>query len=157
MSYIAPAPTWRVSYRLVTGEQRRTRTARALLLGWGIFDNRLEEDLEGISLSLVAGCPSPSSTICTRPSRRSARWSRRRPAWPRRRSSLPRPRLLSTCAAPGLGAGMDHGGDDAPTAPRLLPPRWQGHQPRGAGRGRAGQRPAARRWASCSSTSLARR
>ena len=56
VSYVAPAPAWRVSYRLVAdkaeGEERS-----ALLLGWGIFDNRLEEDLEGISLSLVAGMP----------------------------------------------------------------------------------------------------
>jgi hypothetical protein len=60
VSYIAPAPTWRVSYRLVVGEasaQAESDDPSALLLGWGIFDNRLEEDLEGISLSLVAGMP----------------------------------------------------------------------------------------------------
>jgi hypothetical protein len=51
--YIAPAPTWRVGYRLVIGED----DASALLLGWGILDNRLDEDLEDISLSLVAGMP----------------------------------------------------------------------------------------------------
>jgi hypothetical protein len=51
--YIAPAPTWRVGYRLVVGEDG----ASALLLGWGIVDNRLDEDLEDISLSLVAGMP----------------------------------------------------------------------------------------------------
>jgi len=55
VGYVAPAPTWRVSYRLVAEED--TDRGRALLLGWGIFDNRLEEDLEGISLSLVAGMP----------------------------------------------------------------------------------------------------
>ncbi len=55
VSYIAPAPTWRVSYRLVSaGEGEKAST---LLQGWGIFDNRLEEDLEKISLSLVAGRP----------------------------------------------------------------------------------------------------
>ncbi len=56
VSYIAPAPTWRVSYRFVTmggdGDEKR-----GLLQGWGIFDNRLEEDLDGISLSLTAGMP----------------------------------------------------------------------------------------------------
>ncbi|MBN1659450.1 MAG: hypothetical protein JXA93_13685 [Anaerolineae bacterium] len=62
VSYVAPAPTWRVSYRLVAEAETRPRgTAgeggRAYLLGWGIFDNRLEEDLEGISLALVAGMP----------------------------------------------------------------------------------------------------
>jgi len=51
VSYVAPAPTWRVSYRLLLD------AGRALLLGWGIFDNRLEEDLNGISLTLVAGMP----------------------------------------------------------------------------------------------------
>jgi hypothetical protein len=51
VSYIAPAPGWRVSYRLVMEEKD------ALLQGWGIFDNRLEEDLSEISLSLTAGMP----------------------------------------------------------------------------------------------------
>jgi hypothetical protein len=55
VGYIAPAPTWRVSYRLVTGEL--AATPQALLQGWGIFDNRLEEDLNDISLSLTAGMP----------------------------------------------------------------------------------------------------
>ena len=56
VSYIAPAPTWRVSYRLVLDPEAEGGP-RALLLGWGIFDNRLEEDLEDIALSLVAGMP----------------------------------------------------------------------------------------------------
>jgi hypothetical protein len=55
ISYIAPAPTWRVSYRLVLGDGGQE--PEAFLQGWGIFDNRLEEDLSGISLSLVAGMP----------------------------------------------------------------------------------------------------
>jgi hypothetical protein len=54
-AYIAPAPTWRVSYRLVT--EGSEKGPSALLQGWGVFDNRLDEDLEGISLSLVAGMP----------------------------------------------------------------------------------------------------
>lgn len=56
VSYIAPAPTWRVSYRLVL-DPEADGGPKSLLLGWGIFDNRLEEDLDGISLSLVAGMP----------------------------------------------------------------------------------------------------
>lgn len=56
VSYIAPAPTWRVSYRLVLDPDAQ-HGPRALLLGWGIFDNKLEEDLKGISLSLIAGMP----------------------------------------------------------------------------------------------------
>jgi len=54
--YIAPAPTWRVSYRLVADAHAQDGP-RALLQGWGIFDNRLDEDLQGISLALVAGMP----------------------------------------------------------------------------------------------------
>jgi hypothetical protein len=57
VSYIAPAPTWRVSYRLVADSQTGTRAQETLLLGWGIFDNNLEEDLQEIALSLVAGMP----------------------------------------------------------------------------------------------------
>jgi hypothetical protein len=57
VSYIAPAPTWRVSYRLVVEPGEGQGKPGTLLQGWGIFDNRLEEDLEGISLSLVAGMP----------------------------------------------------------------------------------------------------
>ena len=53
VSYVAPAPTWRISYRLVADGDAE----QALLQGWGIFDNRLEEDLNEVSLSLVAGMP----------------------------------------------------------------------------------------------------
>lgn len=56
VSYVAPAPTWRVSYRLVA-DPAAEGGPWALLLGWGIFDNRIEEDLRNISLSLVAGMP----------------------------------------------------------------------------------------------------
>ncbi|MEZ4767751.1 MAG: hypothetical protein R2844_04925 [Caldilineales bacterium] len=60
VSYVAPAPVWRVTYRLVVeGEEGKGGKAerRALLLGWGIFDNSLEEDLTEVSLALVAGMP----------------------------------------------------------------------------------------------------
>ena len=65
VSYIAPAPTWRVSYRLVADALPTDPASQAdgrqqlttLLQGWGIFDNRLEEDLTDISLSLTAGMP----------------------------------------------------------------------------------------------------
>jgi hypothetical protein len=58
VSYIAPAPTWRVSYRLVMDEVDEAEAkSKTLLQGWGIFDNRLEEDLTDISLSLTAGMP----------------------------------------------------------------------------------------------------
>lgn len=69
VSYVAPAPTWRVSYRLVASEQNGadgqngsagegdSSPSEVLLLGWGIFDNQLEEELENIQLTLVAGMP----------------------------------------------------------------------------------------------------
>lgn len=59
VSYIAPAPTWRVSYRLVIdgGSENDVGEHDVLLQGWGIFDNRLEEDLQNIQLTLTAGMP----------------------------------------------------------------------------------------------------
>ncbi len=56
ISYVAPAPTWRVSYRLITDKDEEDK-GTALLQGWGIFDNQLEEDLEDVKLTLVAGMP----------------------------------------------------------------------------------------------------
>lgn len=58
VSYIAPTPTWRVSYRLVyTPESTTSATGRFLLQGWGIIDNQLDEDLEEVYLTLIAGQP----------------------------------------------------------------------------------------------------
>jgi hypothetical protein len=64
VQYIAAAPAWRVSYRLIseaaTSENPNTENpdARAIFLqGWGLFDNTLEEDLENVELSLMAGMP----------------------------------------------------------------------------------------------------
>lgn len=54
--YLAPSPTWRVSYRLV-GEQEESGERRALLQGWGIFDNPFDEALEEVRVTLVAGMP----------------------------------------------------------------------------------------------------
>jgi hypothetical protein len=54
-SYIAPSPTWRVSYRLVTDDAGNS--SQALLQGWGLFDNTFDEDLENVQLSFVAGMP----------------------------------------------------------------------------------------------------
>ncbi|MBC7814236.1 MAG: hypothetical protein H7175_23985 [Burkholderiales bacterium] len=55
--YVAPSPTWRVSYRVVAETDENAETGKALLQGWGLFDNRLEEDLENIHVTLVAGQP----------------------------------------------------------------------------------------------------
>lgn len=52
LRYTAPSPTWRVSYRLVGDGAGRAR-----LVGWGLFDNTLDEDLEQVELTLVSGRP----------------------------------------------------------------------------------------------------
>jgi hypothetical protein len=75
VSYLVPSPTWRVSYRLVAesgpeaseraapgagqggGPQPGVQRGTLLLQGWGLFDNRLEEDLAGVQVTLVAGQP----------------------------------------------------------------------------------------------------
>jgi hypothetical protein len=64
VSYIAPTPTWRVSYRLVytadqptEGTTEAPETGKLLLQGWGIVDNQLDEDLEEVELTLIAGQP----------------------------------------------------------------------------------------------------
>ncbi|HEC22379.1 MAG TPA: hypothetical protein ENI95_05615 [Chloroflexi bacterium] len=55
--YVAPSPTWRVSYRLVVEAGKSGLEGSALLQGWGLFDNRLDEDLQDVSVTLVAGQP----------------------------------------------------------------------------------------------------
>lgn len=82
VGYIAPAPAWRVSYRLLfeqagqgdKGAEGQGDGSAAtpsaplsppppappsivLLQGWGLFDNQLDEDLVEVELSLMAGMP----------------------------------------------------------------------------------------------------
>ena len=69
VSYLVPSPTWRVSYRLVAESERGAaatdgpgavpapREGALLLQGWGLFDNRLDEDLQDVQVTLVAGQP----------------------------------------------------------------------------------------------------
>jgi hypothetical protein len=73
VGYIAPAPAWRVSYRVLfedegqeggsndnieaSASERSEQPASCLLQGWGLFDNQLEEDLQNVTLTLVAGMP----------------------------------------------------------------------------------------------------
>ncbi len=52
ISYLAPSPTWRVSYRIVADRPNQAR-----LVGWGLFDNSLDEDLEDVKLTLMSGRP----------------------------------------------------------------------------------------------------
>jgi hypothetical protein len=57
VSYVAPAPTWRVSYRVIAEGNEAGTGGKALVQGWGLFDNRMEEDLEDVRVTLVAGQP----------------------------------------------------------------------------------------------------
>lgn len=70
VSYLVPAPTWRVSYRVVAesddgaaagaapaGRAPAAAAGRLLLQGWGLVDNRFDEDLDKVEVSLVAGQP----------------------------------------------------------------------------------------------------
>lgn len=71
VGYTAPAPAWRVSYRVLAEadeEQAAVQKPEAegsslgtefaiLLQGWGLFDNQLDEDLSDVQLTLVAGMP----------------------------------------------------------------------------------------------------
>jgi hypothetical protein len=52
IGYLAPIPTWRVSYRLA-GQGK----GKARLVGWGLFDNQLDEDLNEVALTLISGRP----------------------------------------------------------------------------------------------------
>ncbi len=60
--YTAPAPAWRVSYRVLIEEENHETnldlTRREVIVqGWGLFDNTLDEDLDGVDLTLTAGMP----------------------------------------------------------------------------------------------------
>lgn len=61
VTYVAPTPTWRVSYRLVYRADGAVGSEAAsgelLIQGWGIVDNQLDEDLDNVSLTLIAGQP----------------------------------------------------------------------------------------------------
>ena len=50
-SYVIPAPTWRVSYRLVREE------GSTMLMAMGIVHNPVDEDLSDIALTLTTGQP----------------------------------------------------------------------------------------------------
>lgn len=55
VSYVAPSPNWRVSYRVIA-QATDDSSGAVMLLGWGLFDNRIE-DLNGVKVTLVAGAP----------------------------------------------------------------------------------------------------
>ncbi|WP_298820469.1 hypothetical protein [Chloroflexus sp.] len=56
IGYVAPAPAWRVSYRLLVTDTD-DGAVQCFMQGWGLFDNQLEEDLVDVEVTLVAGLP----------------------------------------------------------------------------------------------------
>ncbi|MEQ8222429.1 MAG: hypothetical protein ABRQ37_09030, partial [Candidatus Eremiobacterota bacterium] len=53
ISYIASAPVWRVSYRLIHNPKEN----KGYIMGWGIINNTMEEDLEDVEIVLTTGLP----------------------------------------------------------------------------------------------------
>ena len=53
IKYVASAPVWRVSYRLIY----ESETNKCLLMGWGVVNNTLEEDLTDVKIVLTTGMP----------------------------------------------------------------------------------------------------
>jgi hypothetical protein len=54
LGYVAEAPVWRVSYRLVLGG---TRADEGVLQGWALLHNDTDEDWKGVDVDLVNGRP----------------------------------------------------------------------------------------------------
>ncbi|RMG97939.1 MAG: DUF4139 domain-containing protein [Deltaproteobacteria bacterium] len=54
VSYVAEAPMWKPTYRVVLPE---TRKGKALLQGWAVVDNVSGEDWTNVRMSLTAGAP----------------------------------------------------------------------------------------------------
>ncbi|MBV8316223.1 MAG: hypothetical protein JOZ53_14880 [Planctomycetaceae bacterium] len=52
VAYIAAAPVWKTSYRLVLGEKEKP-----FLQGWAIVENTTDDDWDDVRLSLISGRP----------------------------------------------------------------------------------------------------
>lgn len=52
--YVAPAPVWKTTYRLVLGEGS---SDDATIVGWAIVENTSDQDWEDVTLSLISGRP----------------------------------------------------------------------------------------------------
>lgn len=52
LSYVVPAPVWKIAYRAVTGEDGMTR-----LQAWAVLENVSGADWDGVSLTLSSGSP----------------------------------------------------------------------------------------------------
>lgn len=62
LNFLQEVPAWKTSYRLFIEEKKETGeeynfTRNAKIQGWSIIDNVLDEDWEGVDLTLVTGLP----------------------------------------------------------------------------------------------------
>lgn len=59
--YVIETPVWKASYRLVLPsweeDKKKKDKDKMTVQGWALVDNTLDEDWEGVSLSLVSGLP----------------------------------------------------------------------------------------------------
>src|SRR4029077_4168419 len=54
LSYVAPAPLWKPTYRVVLDDKK---PGKALLQAWAVVDNTSGESWENVALSLTSGAP----------------------------------------------------------------------------------------------------
>jgi hypothetical protein len=80
LAYVAAAPLWKASFRLVLGE------AEGRLQGWAVVENRSGADWEGVRLALVSGNPVAYAQALYTPI------TRARPEIPVRGAEVVRPR-----------------------------------------------------------------
>lgn len=57
VGYVSEAPVWKVSYRLVLGDEEAEPDAKPYLQGWALVENTSDDDWNAVSLSLVSGRP----------------------------------------------------------------------------------------------------
>ncbi len=57
LGYLAEAPVWRASYRLVLDDAGTARSSAGVLQGWALVHNDTEEDWDDVELELVNGRP----------------------------------------------------------------------------------------------------
>jgi hypothetical protein len=63
VSYLVPAPAWRLSYRVIAERDPDSDGGTLLLQGWAQVDKRFDEDLANVAVSLVCGEPEGCLTV----------------------------------------------------------------------------------------------
>ncbi len=57
VGYVSEAPLWKMSYRLVLGDENNDENAKPYLQGWALVENTTDDDWNDVRLSLVSGRP----------------------------------------------------------------------------------------------------